>query len=112
VWPTLLLYEPVRGLEIPSKIGPPIAGVSKSGLIRRLQPILGVLPAATAVAAVLRAGEHPSAGFWLASAAGLLAVLAFAAAQGAGLPTVGDLQILVAVALGATGYAEGRGART
>jgi drug/metabolite transporter (DMT)-like permease len=76
VWPTLLLYEPVRGLEIPSKIGPPIAGVSKSGLIRRLQPILGVLPAATAVAAVLRAGEHPSAGFWLASAAGLLAVLA------------------------------------
>jgi drug/metabolite transporter (DMT)-like permease len=69
--------------------------------------ILGVLPAATAVAAVLRAGEHPSPGFWLASAAGLLAVLAFAAAQGAGLPTVGDLQILVAVALGAIGYAEG-----
>jgi drug/metabolite transporter (DMT)-like permease len=69
--------------------------------------ILGVLPAATAVAAVLRAGEHPSAGFWLASGAGLLAVLAFAAAQGAGLPTVGDLQILVAVALGAIGYAEG-----
>jgi drug/metabolite transporter (DMT)-like permease len=55
--------------------------------------ILGVLPAATAVAAVLRAGEHPSAGFWLASGAGLVAVLAFAAAQG--------------VALGAIGYAEG-----
>ena len=69
--------------------------------------ILGVLPAATAVAAVLRAGEHPSAGFWIASLAGLAAVLAFAAAQGAGLPTVGDLQILVAVALGAIGYAEG-----
>jgi drug/metabolite transporter (DMT)-like permease len=69
--------------------------------------ILGVLPAATAVAAVLRAGEHPSAGFWLASGAGLVAVLAFAAAQGAGLPSVGDLQILVAVALGAIGYAEG-----
>jgi drug/metabolite transporter (DMT)-like permease len=69
--------------------------------------ILGVLPAATAVAAVLRAGEHPSASFWLASGAGLVAVLAFAAAQGAGLPTVGDLQILGAVALGAIGYAEG-----
>ena len=69
--------------------------------------IVGVLPAATAVAAVLRAGERPSRGFWLASLAGLVAVLAFAASQGAGLPTGGDLLILVAVALGAIGYAEG-----
>lgn len=69
--------------------------------------IVGLLPAATAVAAVLRAGEHPSVGFWLASGAGLLAVLAFAAAQGAGLPSTGDLQILVAVVLSAVGYAEG-----
>ena len=36
--------------------------------------IVGLLPAATAVAAVLRAGEHPSRGFWLASLAGLVAV--------------------------------------
>jgi drug/metabolite transporter (DMT)-like permease len=69
--------------------------------------IVGLLPAATAVAAVLRAGEHPSRGFWLASFAGLLAVLAFAASQGAGLPSTGDLLILVAVAIGAIGYAEG-----
>jgi drug/metabolite transporter (DMT)-like permease len=69
--------------------------------------IVGVLPAATAVAAVLRAGERPSRGFWLASLAGLVAVLGFAASQGAGLPTGGDLLILVAVALGAIGYAEG-----
>ena len=69
--------------------------------------IVGLLPAATAVAAVLRAGEHPSRGFWLASLAGLLAVLAFAASQGAGLLSTGDLLILVAVALGAIGYAEG-----
>jgi drug/metabolite transporter (DMT)-like permease len=69
--------------------------------------IVGLLPAATAVAAVLRAGEHPSRGFWLASLAGLVAVLAFAASQGAGLPSGGDLLILVAVALGAIGYAEG-----
>jgi drug/metabolite transporter (DMT)-like permease len=68
--------------------------------------IMGVLPAATAVAAVLRAGEHPSAGFWLASLAGLASVLAFAATQGAGI-NWGDIQILVAVALGAIGYAEG-----
>jgi drug/metabolite transporter (DMT)-like permease len=68
--------------------------------------IMGVLPAATAVAAVLRAGERPSRAFWLASFAGLLAVLAFAASQGAGIGP-GDVQILVAVALGAIGYAEG-----
>ena len=69
--------------------------------------IVGLLPAATAVAAVLRAGEHPSRWFWLASLAGLLAVLAFAASQGAGLLSTGDLLILVAVALAAIGYAEG-----
>ena len=33
--------------------------------------IVGILPAATAVAAVLRAGERPTRGFWLASLAGL-----------------------------------------
>jgi drug/metabolite transporter (DMT)-like permease len=69
--------------------------------------IVGILPAATVVAAVLRAGEHPSPGFWLASLAGLLAVLAFAASQGAGLLSTADLLVLVAVALGAIGYAEG-----
>lgn len=69
--------------------------------------IVGLLPAATAVAAVLRAGEHPSRGFWLASGAGLVAVLAFAATQGAGLFSTGDVLILAAVALAAIGYAEG-----
>jgi hypothetical protein len=34
VAPGLPLYEPVRGLEITSKTGPPIARVSKPGLIR------------------------------------------------------------------------------
>jgi drug/metabolite transporter (DMT)-like permease len=65
--------------------------------------IVGLLPAATAVAAVLRAGEHPSREFWLASVAGLVAVLAFAASQGAGLISTADLLVLVAVALAAIG---------
>jgi drug/metabolite transporter (DMT)-like permease len=69
--------------------------------------IVGLLPAATAVVAVMRAGEHPSPAFWLASVAGLVAVLAFAASQGAGLLSGGDVLILVAVALSAVGYAEG-----
>jgi drug/metabolite transporter (DMT)-like permease len=68
--------------------------------------IVGLLPAATAVVAVLRAGEHPSRGFWLASLAGLVSVLGFAATQGAGFSS-GDLLILAAVVLSALGYTEG-----
>jgi drug/metabolite transporter (DMT)-like permease len=69
--------------------------------------IVGLTPAATAVMAVIRAGERPSAGFWLASLLGLVAVLIFAAVQGAGMPVPADGLILIAVALGALGYAEG-----
>jgi drug/metabolite transporter (DMT)-like permease len=69
--------------------------------------IVGLLPAATAVMAVARAGERPSPGFWLASASGLAAVLVFAASQGAGGVSGADLLVLAAVALGAVGYAEG-----
>ncbi len=68
----------------------------------------GLLPAATAVAAVLFAGERPSGAFWAASAAGLVAVLVFAGRRRApGLPSAADGLVLVAVALGALGYAEG-----
>jgi drug/metabolite transporter (DMT)-like permease len=69
--------------------------------------IVGLTPAATAVMAVIRAGERPSLGFWLASLLGLVAVLIFAAVQGAGAPMPADGLILIAVALGALGYAEG-----
>ncbi len=69
--------------------------------------IVGLLPAATAAMAVARAGERPSPGFWLASGAGLVAVLAFAATQGAAGIGLADLYVLCAVALGALGYAEG-----
>jgi drug/metabolite transporter (DMT)-like permease len=69
--------------------------------------IVGLIPAATAVAAVVRGGERPSPAFWVASAGGLVTVLAFAAAQGAGVPRPGDALVLVAVVLCALGYAEG-----
>jgi drug/metabolite transporter (DMT)-like permease len=68
---------------------------------------IGILPAATAVAGVLLAGDRPSRAFWLASAAGLVAVLAFAASQGAGVPRGGDLLLLGSVVAAALGYAEG-----
>jgi drug/metabolite transporter (DMT)-like permease len=69
--------------------------------------IVGMLPATTAVLSVVRAGERPSLGFWLAAGFGLVAVIAFAAVQGAGRPQPGDALVLIAVLLGALGYAEG-----
>jgi drug/metabolite transporter (DMT)-like permease len=69
--------------------------------------IVGLLPAATAALAVARAGERPGRGFWLAAAAGLVAVLAFAATQGAAGLGSADLYVLAAVALCGFGYAEG-----
>ncbi|MFO1068355.1 MAG: DMT family transporter [Geminicoccaceae bacterium] len=70
--------------------------------------IVGLLPAATAAMAVLRAGERPSPAFWLSALAGLAAVLAFATARGAsGHPEPADLLVLAAVLLAALGYAEG-----
>lgn len=67
----------------------------------------GLLPAATAVMSVLRAGERPSKLFWLGCLVGVVTVLAFAATEGAGCPQSGDLLLLAAVGLGALGYAEG-----
>lgn len=69
--------------------------------------VVGLLPAATAVMAVLRANEQPSVAFWLACAAGVIAVLVFAIAQGAGRPHPADALLLAAVFLAALGYAEG-----
>ncbi len=69
--------------------------------------VVGLLPALTAVMAVLRGGEHPPRSFWLAVVAGVAAVLIFAAVQGAGQPQFADLLLLCAVAAAAVGYAEG-----
>ncbi|MFY1691988.1 DMT family transporter [Plantactinospora sp. WMMB782] len=71
--------------------------------------VITVLPAMTAVFAVLRAGERPPPLFWVASAAGLLAVLGFLAASGAvhGKFSVADVFLLAAVLLCGLGYAEG-----
>lgn len=67
----------------------------------------GLLPAATAVTAVLRAGERPSFAFWAASGAGLVCVVAFALTRGSGDLATPDLLLLAAVAAAGIGYAEG-----
>ena len=70
--------------------------------------VIAILPAATAVAAVKRAHEHPSRAFWLAASAGLVAVLVFVIAQeGVSGVQAGDAFLLGAVVLCAIGYAEG-----
>ncbi len=69
--------------------------------------VIALLPAGTAVFAVLRAGEHPSGGFWVAAGGGLVAVLAFIASRGLGGIGAADLELLGATVLCSLAYAEG-----
>lgn len=71
--------------------------------------VIALLPAATAVIAVHRAGERPARSFWVAAAAGAVAAVAFAAIQGGSLAGLhgADLLLFAAVIVCAIGYAEG-----
>lgn len=71
--------------------------------------VIGLLPAATAVMAVLRGKERVPRAFWLSAALGALAVVAFAAVQHGGLGGLSwaDLLLFGAVLAAAVGYAEG-----
>jgi len=71
--------------------------------------VIAMLPAATAVLAVLRGHEHPPLGFWVAAGVGAFAALAFASARSDGLGSLhwADLLLLGAVVAAAVGYAEG-----
>ncbi|MFI6164382.1 DMT family transporter [Micromonospora haikouensis] len=71
--------------------------------------VIAVLPGLTAVFAVLRARERPPTLFWVASGAGVVAVLIFTTvgSGASAAPAVADLFLLAAVVLCALGYAEG-----
>lgn len=71
--------------------------------------VIAVLPAATAVMAVLRGHEHPPPRFWVAAGVGAVAALGFASAQWGGLGQLhrADLLLFGAVLAAAVGYAEG-----
>lgn len=69
--------------------------------------LVGILPLATAVFAVLRGKERPSVGFWLMALAGTALVVLFALRQGGGSFHLADVLMFAAVLLGALGYAEG-----
>lgn len=67
--------------------------------------VLGALPIATALVAVMITHERPKPLFWIASLAGAALVVAFALRQGGGALSSGDLLLFAAIAASATGYA-------
>ncbi|RFS85652.1 DMT family transporter [Actinomadura spongiicola] len=69
--------------------------------------VVGLLPAATAVFGVVRAGERPSRAFWLAAGTGAACVTGFALVRGAGHLTPADLLLFAALVAAAAGYTEG-----
>ena len=68
---------------------------------------IGLLPLATAVFGVLRAGERPRPAFWLFSIGGSGLVAGFALSQGGSGAAQGDALMLAAVVVCGLGYAEG-----
>ena len=66
--------------------------------------VMGALPIATALVAVLITHERPRPLFWIASLAGAALVVAFALRQGGGALSAGDLLLFAAVAVSAIGY--------
>ncbi|MEV6324792.1 DMT family transporter [Nocardia sp. NPDC051787] len=71
--------------------------------------VVGLLPAATAVTAVLRTGEQPERTFWLFSLAGAISAVVFALLQSGGIGRIhwADLLLFGAVLAAAVGYSEG-----
>jgi drug/metabolite transporter (DMT)-like permease len=71
--------------------------------------LIALLPAATAVMAVIRAKERPPASFWMMAVIGAAAAIVFAALQGGGFAqlALSDLLLFGAVVAAAIGYAEG-----
>lgn len=71
--------------------------------------VIALLPAATAVAAVIRGHERPPRAFWVVAAVGVVVAVAFAALPSGGLDGLhpADLLLFAAVGAAAIGYAEG-----
>src|SRR5471032_474448 len=69
--------------------------------------LLGIMPLSTALAGMLRAGDRPSLGFWLAGLAGSALVIGYAVMRGAGIPQPADGLLVLAMLAAALGYAEG-----
>src|SRR5207248_5694374 len=66
--------------------------------------VMGALPIATALVAILITHERPRPLFWIASLAGAALVVTFALRQGGGALSAGDLLLFAAVVVSAVGY--------
>jgi len=69
--------------------------------------VLGVLPLATAIAAVLVSHERPSVGFWISGLLGGAIVTIYALLNGAGSLHIGDIFLFFSIVSAAIGYAVG-----
>ena len=71
--------------------------------------VIALLPAATAVMAVIRGKERPPRSFWVMAVIGAVAALVFASLQGGGVTPLSwaDAFLFAAVIAAAIGYAEG-----
>ena len=98
---TIVAAGVVVGFPLFSSLALTTTGSAHSGVV------IALLPAATALAAVVRGGERPGRAFWLAAGAGLAVVLTFTVAQSHGAISAGDAFLLIATAACAVGYAEG-----
>lgn len=68
---------------------------------------VGLLPLATAIFGVVRAGERPKPAFWLFSILGSALVVGFALSQGFTASAAGDALMVAAILACGLGYAEG-----
>lgn len=68
---------------------------------------IGILPLATAIFGVIRAGDRPRLAFWIFAVAGSTLVAGFALTQDLQASWTGDLLMLAAIIACGLGYAEG-----
>lgn len=68
---------------------------------------IGILPLATAIFGIIRAGDRPRPAFWLFSVAGSALVAGFALTQDLSGSWTGDMLMLAAIIACGLGYAEG-----
>jgi drug/metabolite transporter (DMT)-like permease len=68
---------------------------------------IGILPLATAIFGVLRAGDRPHPAYWLFAVAGSALVAGFALTQDLSASWVGDILMFAAIIVCGLGYAEG-----
>ncbi len=101
LWPQLAIAMLCVSIAFPflMALGVQTVDASHGGVV------LGILPIATALVAVIITHERPKPLFWIASVAGAALVIAFALRQGGGTLAAGDLFLFASVAVSSIGYA-------